>query len=158
MPTGPLQGPGHVDHGRRQPAHRDLLRGNACTYDTRCCGKECVLRLHRVEDCVMSACGDRSADPELPLPVFCASIALALILDGLHLGPSKIGGISTGRATSVLATGLPDYRTPDSVFSSWRNVWIFHFSQSSNGPWSDRNRRPCKHLGTCSGQPRWTSA
>ena len=50
----------------------------------------------------MSARGDRSSGPGLPLPVFCASIALALILDGLHLGPSKIGGISTGRATSEI--------------------------------------------------------
>ena len=45
-----------------------------------------------MDDRAMSACGDQSSGPGLPLPDLCASIALALILDGLHLGPSKIGG------------------------------------------------------------------
>ena len=73
---------------------RDLLRDKSCTYDTSCCGKGFVHSVGVMDDRAMSACVDRSSGPGLPLPVFCASIALALILDGLHLGPSRIVGIS----------------------------------------------------------------
>ena len=84
VPTRSLQRPGQVGHGGRNQAHRNLLRGNACTYDTRCCGKGCVYSVGFMDDRAMSACGDQSSGPGFPLPAL-ASIALALILDGLHL-------------------------------------------------------------------------
>ena len=61
--------------------------------------------MRAMDDRAMSDCGDRSSGPGLPLPALFASIALALILDGLHLGHSKIGGISTSRATSAFTYG-----------------------------------------------------
>ena len=95
-PLVPCRGQGMSRRGRRNPAHRNLLRGKACTYDTRCCGKECVHRCHDVDDRAMSACCDRSTGPGLPLPGLCASIVLALVFDGLQLGPSnKPGSLRT---------------------------------------------------------------
>ena len=79
VPTSPLQRPGQVGHGGRNPAHRILLRGNACTYDTRCCGKRCVHCPGMVDDRAMSACGARSSGSGLPLPALPASMETSLV-------------------------------------------------------------------------------
>ena len=102
MVVSPLQRPGHVGHGRRDPAHRDLLRGKSCTYDTRCCGKGFVHSVGLMDDRVLSACGDRSSGPGLPLPALSAVARLQLQLNsrlsnlviGMHRANQHFSGES----------------------------------------------------------------
>ena len=102
VPTSPLQRPGQVGHGGRNPAHRILLRGNACTYDTRCCGKRCVHCSGMVDDRAMSACGARSSGPGIPLPALYAVARLQLQLNsrlanlviGMHRANQHFSGES----------------------------------------------------------------
>ena len=68
---------------RRNQAHRNLLCGNTCTYDTRCCGKRCVHSLRVMDDRAMSACGARSSGPGLPLPALSAVARLQLQLNSM---------------------------------------------------------------------------
>ena len=87
---------------RRNQAHRNLLCGNACTYDTRCCGKRCVHSLRVMDDRAMSACGARSSGPGIPLPALSAVARLQLQLNsrlanlviGIHRANQHFSGES----------------------------------------------------------------